>query len=210
MDTHDQNAGDCAIPDDIRNAIERLTEEESYRLRMAATYCLFGTEYQSPDELINEAVQRTLSAAVGEKGRVWKTTVPFIAYMIQTVRGLANDSLESSQQTKTDYIECMATESMSSEDSLFQKDHFHDGPESIALESDEINERQAIAKADVDAIERLFANDDDIGWIIMGLKDDYTATQIKEVSGMSDTQYETARRRFRRGLEKLPLKRSKS
>jgi uncharacterized protein YecA (UPF0149 family) len=210
LDTEDPNAEDRATTDQIRNAIEQMTKEETYRLKMAATHCLYGTEYKDPQELINEAVRRAMNAALGEKGRNWKTNIPFVAFMIMTVRGLANDSLESLQQTKTDYIETMATELVSAEDALGAAGHCHPNVEEMAVEIDEADERQAIAKADVDVIERYFAGDSEISYIIMGIKDDYSSKDIKDVSGMSDTQYDTAKRRYRRGLEKLSLQRSKS
>ena len=72
-----------------------------------------------------------------------------------------------------------------------------------ALEVEETAERRDRAKADADAIDAHFTGDDEITWVIMGLKDGQSATDIREMSGMSGTQYETARKRFRRGLEKL-------
>ncbi|MFJ7565544.1 hypothetical protein ACIQW9_01105 [Herminiimonas sp. NPDC097707] len=210
MDTADPNAGDCATPDQIRSAIEQMTKEDSYRLRMAATYSLFGTEYQNPQELINEAVVRTMNAANGEKGRAWKSNVSFMAFMVMTIRGLASDSRDSLVQTKTDYIEKMATEHIAAEDVLGAEGHFHCSPESVALEIDEMNERQAIIKADTDIIEAYFVNDTNISWIIMGIKDGCSSSEIKEMGEMTDTQYDTAKRRFRRGLEKLSMERSKS
>lgn len=210
MDAEDQNSDDRATDDQIREAIEQLTKEDNYRLKMAATYCLYGTEYQDPQELINEALRRTMNAAVGEKGRTWKTNVPFIAFMIMTVKGIANDSVESLQQTRTDYIEALGTEYISPEDAIGAAGHCHPDIEELALEIDETDERQGLAKADVDLIERHFESDPEVSYIIMGIKDNYSPKDIKDVSGMSDTQYDTAKRRFRRGLEKLSLNRRKS
>ena len=199
----DDPPDDAATPDEVRAAIEGLSKEDTARLKKAATYCLYGTEFQNPLELINEAVVRTLNAAHGDKGRTWRRSVPFMAYMINTVKGIANDSQESLPQTRTVHMEAMATPATSAEDALGALGHCNTDVVEQALEVEETAERRDRAKADADAIDAHFTGDDEITWVIMGLKDGQSATDIREMSGMSGTQYETARKRFRRGLEKL-------
>jgi len=201
---------DCASAADLRQAIEALTKEDAARLKKAASYCLFGTEYQNPTELLNEAVARAMNAAHGGKGRTWKKSVPFMAFMVMTIKGIANDSYESLPQTMTVHMEAMAAEGATAEDALGALGHANPGVVEQAIEIEETEERHERAKADADAIDALFANDDGVNWIIMGHKDGHTASEIRELSGMSITQYETARRRFRRGLEKLFPGRRKS
>lgn len=203
MDLEDPTESNFATSDDIRSAIESLSSPELLRLKNAAALCLFGTEYQNPQELINEAITRTLSAAHGGKGRKWKTSVPFIAFMIMSVRGIANDSLESLPQTKTVRLEAMATEALTTEDALGALGHQNPSVEELAIGIEEDDERQAGAKRDADAIDARFADDTEISWIIMGYKDGLAASDIRELAGMSDMQYDTAKRRFRRGLQKL-------
>lgn len=210
MELDDTLDDDCATPDELRQAIEELTKEDAARLKKAATYCLFGTEYQNPMELLNEAVVRAMNAAHGSKGRTWKKSVPFMAFMVMTIKGIANDSHESLTQTMTVNIEGMAAEDATAEDALGALGHAHPCVVEQAIEIEESQERQERAKADADAIDAHFKNDDDINWIIMGHKDGQTASEIRELSEMSATQYETARRRFRRGLEKLFPGRRKS
>ncbi|KCB49213.1 hypothetical protein L538_3484 [Bordetella hinzii 4161] len=79
-----------------------------------------------------------------------------------------------------------------------------------ALEIEETNERQARAAADAALIEAHFANDEEIQFLIMGDKDGMKASEIRAVSGMDQTTYDTARRRFRRGLNTLMPGRRKS
>lgn len=210
MESENQQDGAYAAPDDIRAAIEGLTKEDAARLRKAAKYCIFGTEYQDPLELLNEAITRAMSAAHGDPGRRWKKSVAFMAFLIMTIRGIASDSQESLAQTRTDYIDAMKTEALTAEDALGVLGHSNPGVEELAVEIEEIQERQELAKQDAAAIDARFAGDDDINWIIMGYKDGQTAAEIREISGMTNTQYETAKRRFRRGLEKMALNRSKS
>lgn len=79
-----------------------------------------------------------------------------------------------------------------------------------ALEVEETNERQARAAADAALIETYFANDEEIQFLIMGDKDGMKPSEIRAVSGMDQTAYDTARRRFRRGLNTLMPGRRKS
>ena len=167
----DYSVRDAATIEDIREAIDALSEVDIYRLEKAAKICLTGTEYQNSQEIINEAIVRTLNAANGGEGRVWPINVPFMAYMIQTVKGLANDSRESSDQKMTEYIESMATESANSEDILGRFDHAHSDALSQSIEHEQTLERYKTAKEDADKIDAYFSRDSEVTWIIMGLKD---------------------------------------
>jgi hypothetical protein len=196
----------CATTDDIRQAIESLTTEETSRLRRAARYCLFGTAYSDPHELINEAVKRAMNAAMGQKGRKWPKSVPFLAFMIKTMQGLADDSLNSSGQRLTVSVEDMTLEGSTADEALAAVrgyDHHHKDVVSMAVGAQEAQERHEAAKPDADAIDAYFAGDDGIGYLIMGMKDGMKPAEVREISGMSQTEYDTAKRRFRRGLDKL-------
>jgi hypothetical protein len=210
LESDDSPQADYASGEDIRSAIEKLAKADMVRLYKAGKNYLFGTEYKDPSELLNEAIMRAMNAAHGGKGRSWKKSVPFIAFLIMTMKGIANDSYESLAQTKTDSMEAMATEQTSIEEALHERGHSHRGTEEIVVEIEEAEERQALAKQDSDAIDRFFKDDSEVNWIIMGYKDGQTASEIRELSEMSPTQYETAKKRFRRGLEKISLHRRKS
>lgn len=202
MKLEDQSDDD-ATPEDVHQAIETLTQEDRYRLRKAAVICLAGTEYQDPMELVHEAILRTMNAANGSKGRHWPKNVPFMAYMIQTIKGLANDSRESLSQKKTDHIEVMAAEGSTTEEALSTVGYFHSDVLSQAVEWEDSLDRRNRAKTDAILIDARFADDSEVMMIIMGHKDGLTPAEIRELGEMSNTQYETARRRFRRGLENL-------
>jgi DNA-directed RNA polymerase specialized sigma24 family protein len=61
-------------------------------------------------------------------------------------------------------------------------------------------ERSLIALQELDAIERLFADDPVVLRIIDGLGEGLTAEQIRATLGLSKTDYDSARRRMRRRL----------
>ncbi|WP_157040563.1 hypothetical protein [Polaromonas naphthalenivorans] len=199
----DDQPDNNATPEDVHQAIEALSNEDRYRLRKASMICLAGTEYQDPMELVHEAMVRTMSAANGGKGRHWPKDVPFMAYMIQTLKGLADDSRQSAAQKKTDHLEVMAAEGATVEEALGRFGYCHSDVLSQAVEWEESENRQDRAKTDALLIDARFADDNEVTLIIMGHKDGLTPAEIRELGEMNQTQYETARRRLRRGLENL-------
>lgn len=196
-----------ATPEDVRQAIGALSKEDLYRLFKYARYCLPGTGYVDPMELIGEAVARTMAGAYGGKERHWpKVRVPFYTYLKNTIRSLVSEARESEEQSKTLQLEAITPTGTSTEEFLGHLQHCH--PDALTLEL--ARERQDEAIVDLAKIEASFSGDDEVLWIIEGMKDGLAATEIREMTRMTQIEYETARRRFRRGLDKLfPEKRIK-
>jgi hypothetical protein len=199
-----------ATAEEICEAVERLTEAELGRIRRAAQYALFGTEYTDPLELLGEAVQRTLEGVGAKEGRHWPKDVHFVAYLIRTMQSIAEGSSSSISQSRTEYLEAMAGQDGDQEMALAQEGFSSPDVVEQALELEETNERQVRAAADAALIEAHFANDEEIQFLIMGDKDGMSPGEIRAVSGMGQTTYDTARRRFRRGLNTLMPGRRKS
>jgi DNA-directed RNA polymerase specialized sigma24 family protein len=61
-------------------------------------------------------------------------------------------------------------------------------------------ERSLIARQELSAIERLFAGDPAVRNIIAGLAEGRSAAQIRAATGISKTDYDSARKRMRRAL----------
>lgn len=192
-----------ATIEDVGQAVEDLNESDLYRLRRFATYCMVGTDYSDPMDLIQEALVRTVAATAGEKGRNWPLDVPFVVYLKNTIRSLANGSRESASQQKTAHLEDMVHEGETIEDVLGYHKHRHGDALTQAVALEESVERHGQAKACADRIEAYFLDDPQVGWIIEGAKEGWSAKEIMDVAGMNPTQYSTARRRFRRGIDQL-------
>ena len=199
-----------ATAEEICEAVERLTEAELGRIHRAAQYALFGTEYTDPQELLGEAVQRTLEGVGVKEGRHWPKDVHFVAYLIKTMQSVAEGSSSSISQSRTAHLEAMANHDGDVELVLAQEGFSSPDVVEQALELEETNERQARAKADAALIEAHFVDDEEIQFLIMGDKDGMMPCEIRAVSGMDQTTYDTARRRFRRGLNTLMPGRRKS
>lgn len=196
-------ADDAATVEDIRQAIEALSETDLLRLRKAAAIHIGGTEYHDPMELVNEAVCRTMSAANGDPGRRWRKSVPFQAYMVQTIRGLSSDSRDGLPQARTRRLEATAADDASRDELMGSVGHCEPDILSAHIEQEERENRRDQAKATTNLIDSHFSDDNEVVFIIMGHKDDMTPAEIRDLGEMTETQYNTARRRFRRGLEKL-------
>lgn len=199
-----------ATAEEVCEAIESLSEAELGRIHRAAQYALFGTEYTDPLELLGEAVQRTLEGVGVKGGRHWPRGVHFVAYIIRTMQSIADGSSVSVVQTRTAHLEAMAGDEGSAELALAQAGFSFADVVQQALDIEETTERLSRAAADAALIEAHFANDEEIQYLIMGDKDDLKPAEIRAASGMNQTQYDTARRRFRRGLNTLMPGRRKS
>ncbi len=193
-----------ATDDDIRDAIEALTEDDALRLRKAAQGFLLGTEYQDPHELINEAVVRAMDGTLGDRGRHWpKRRVPFVAFMIMTMMSIADGSRESHLMSRTDRLEGLALKGEGADHVLDYLGFSTQSVEDEALDAEEEAAAIARAKVDADRIDVMFADDQQVAWLVMCIKEGKSPAKARELAGFSTTEYETIRKRLRRGAAKL-------
>jgi len=192
-----------ATTDDMRAAIEGLTDDDTLRLTKAARAFLPGTEYKATNEVINEAVARAMAGCGDKKGRHWPIDrVPFVAFMIMTMRSIADASRESLLMTRTDYLSAMETEG--SRAAVLDRLGFQTpSVEQEAIEEEDAAQTLTKAKVDADKIDAFFDSDQEVAWLIMCLKDGKSPSKARASAGLTTTQYETARKRLRRGAEKL-------
>ena len=112
----------------------------------------------------------------------------------------------TSQRKATSSLEELAGADSDAGNALSGYGHAHPDvvEEAIELEDDEEDQaRLARVKADAELITRHFANDQNVSAILEGEKEGWSAERIREEFGMSKTEYDTARRRLRRELDKL-------
>lgn len=195
---------DLATEDDIRDAIEALTEDDALRLRKAAQGFLAGTEYRDAKELINEAVLRAMDGTRGDQGRHWpKQRVPFVAFMIMTMMSIADGSRESHFMSRTDRLEGLSLEGEGADHVLDYLGFLTQSVEDQALDAEEAAAAIALAKADADRIDALFAGDQEVAWLVMCIKEGKSPAKARKLAGFTTTEYETIRKRLRRGTAKL-------
>jgi hypothetical protein len=195
---------DPATDDDIRDAIEALTEDDALRLRNAAQAFLAGTEYQDAKELINEAVLRAMDGTLGSPRRHWpKQRVPFVAFMIMTMMSIADGSRESHLMSRTDRLEGLSLKGEGADHVLDYLGFWTRSVEDEALDAEEEAAATARAKVDADRIDALFTGDPEVSWLVMCIKEGKSPAKARELAGFTTTEYETIRKRLRRGAAKL-------
>lgn len=203
MEPAGRSRGTPATHDEVALAIERLSNVDLLRLEKAASILLGGTEYSNPRELLNETLARSLQGGLGDDGRHWPQGVPFTVFVKNAMKSIADTSRHSLHQTEEvlagDLVEPDSVES----DPI---DVLASGSPSVEAQAIELEARRAKEgqdATDLAALDEHFRHDEQVDWIIMGIQDGVAAREIQELSGMTPTQYETAHKRFRRGLEKL-------
>jgi len=204
MDSAGHEMKPIATAEQIRTAIEDLTDEDYARLRRAGSAFLYGSEYTDPLELMNEAIARAMHGAGQAKGRHWPLHVPFVAFLIMTMSSIANASTESPTQTLTDSLADFVPEGVAYSDFAIGPLRAASTEEECATEEERAAESAKSAKVFAD-IEAFFANDEEVLMLVLCLRDGQRPREIQESAGMTVTQYNTARRRLRRGLTKLGL-----
>ncbi len=198
-----------ASPEEVAEAVAKLLPEELWRLRKRAEFQIWGTEYTDPLELLGEAVRRAMIATdpnkrKDERGRPWPMErVELPAFLSKSIDGIADDSRESLHQTATDRLEALAGEERDVGEVLHGAGYSHTDVVEQALELEEIQARQAAAKADADAIERHFAGDQAVLAVIEGEKEGMPARDVQALFDLDETTYDSARRRLRRKVDIL-------
>ncbi|WP_211230259.1 RNA polymerase sigma factor [Inquilinus limosus] len=158
---------------DVRRALAALSEPDLLRLQAIARLRCRGLPGLDWQELLHEAVLRALDGS-----RPWPRDVPLIAFLAGIMRSLRSDHWRR-QRGATMTLSAQAAE---------VADQAPD-PERIAAAS------QALA-----AIDRLFADDPAALAVILGLSQGLSAEEIRRRTGLSETEYESTRKRMRRAL----------
>ena len=79
----------------------------------------------------------------------------------------------------------------------------HSDPHEEALEDEDRSRQEQVAAEDSALIDEHFKGGDQVLYLILGVKEGNSASEIKEFSGMTQHQYEAAKKRFHRGLDKI-------
>lgn len=198
----DSKYGAAATTDQIEEQIERLTDADWMRLRKMAKANLWGIRFDDPDELINETFERLFAG-----GRIWNVGMAFIPWMRSAMKSIAH-GIRNRNSVKLEALAGdLAADSDSDPDTA--PDIFgSEGKTPLALALSE--EARALAEAELAKIEAHFKGNQNVELVLMGIEDGMKPEEVRDMGGMTMTQYETARKQLRRGLDKLfPARREK-
>ncbi|MGO4128329.1 RNA polymerase sigma factor [Inquilinus sp. YAF38] len=158
---------------EVRRALAALSEPDLLRLQAIARLRCRGLPGLDWQELLHEAVLRALDGS-----RPWPPDVPMIAFLAGIMRSLRSDHWRRQRATAA-ALSAQAAE---------VADQVPD-PERIAAAT------QALA-----AIDRMFADDPAAIAVILGLSQGLSAEEIRRRTGLSETEYDSTRKRMRRAL----------
>lgn len=187
--------GAPATLEQIEQAIVGLSDIEWIRLRKMASGHLWGTRLEDPDALINETIKLLFAGR-----RTWNVGMAFVPWMNSAMRSVANNLRTRKRQPEV----ALAADLVGGGD---------DPPEEALdilgedgktpLDALLTQEARAMTEKDLAKIEGRFKDDQEVGWILMGLEDGLGASDIQAMGEMTKTQYETARKRLRRECDRL-------
>jgi DNA-directed RNA polymerase specialized sigma24 family protein len=169
-------------PAEIAIALKLINEMDFLRLKSIARLHARGLPPDLGwDDLLQEAFTRVISGS-----RRLPSGVSMVTFLAGVMRSL-----------KSDHWRRRLSESQHSQNLLL--DHAHEAPMDLQLSDPQpAIERTLIAQQELQAIERLFAEDSVVLQIIDGLCEGRSAHEIREIMQISSTEYDSARKRMRR------------
>jgi hypothetical protein len=178
---------------ELQEAIAKLTPAELLRLQSFAKVFARGTPFGSAQDLMCDVMGGAFVAAHGGGGRRWRKDVDFVAYLHMTMKGVGSDSRRSARRLGRRLLPLSDSRQLAAQEGILAEE----------LAEEEARIRQASAARHLEQVMNHFKDDEQVGWLIRGAAQALTASTVQKLSGMSKTAYATARRRLRRGLEKL-------
>ncbi len=181
--------GRAATPDEVRTALDALTEADLVRLEKFARYRVRGlgrsARGRDHEDLLGEAIADTLDP---EKRR-WNKAVSFVQHLIGAMRSISSHWREQ----------------FDLDEPLLESELVHTTEEGELLNPIDLigsgapgAQRTLEAEEEVERIEKAVADDKVVHDILGGLRAEMSPDEIREALGLSVTEYETAMKRFRR------------
>jgi hypothetical protein len=178
-----------ATPDEVRAALEGLTDADLVRLEKYARYRVRGlgrkAKGREQDDLLGEAVQDTLDPVK----RSWNKDVTFVRHLIGAMR-----SISSHWREQFDPDEAR----LESEVARITEEGETLSPLDLPSSTEPAADRVMAARRQLEDIEKAVADDRVVYDILGGMRAEMAPTEIREALGLTPTEYETAMKRFRR------------
>jgi hypothetical protein len=187
--------GAPATLEQIEQAIAGLSDIEWIRLRKMASGHLWGTHLGDPDALINETIERLIAGK-----RTWNIGMAFVPWMDSAMKSVADNLRTLKSQPEMALAgDVVGGGNDPPEEALDILGEDGETP----LDNLLTQEARSMAEKDLAKIGGRFKDAQEVGWVLMGLEDGLRASDIQAISGMTKTQYESARKRLRRECERL-------
>jgi DNA-directed RNA polymerase specialized sigma24 family protein len=166
---------------EVEAALLSLNQTDLIRLKRIAQLRAAANQPMSWEDLLQEGISRALAGS-----RKWPSTVPFVAFLAQTMRSIASEEL-AAQVRRAEIAE---------------SDLNRDGGISIdALAVDYASpERRMLSRNLLERVNELFSDDSVALAILTGIAQGHTANEIQRMTGLAKKDFDAAQKRIRRGL----------
>lgn len=173
----------------IEEALTGLSNADLLRLKRVAQLRTYGLPGMNWEDLLQEAIARALAGT-----RVWPSGVPFLAFLVQTMRSIANEAWLNAKRSNVTLESDFESGKTNSDGREFQLEE---------VATNEIDpEREAMARGALRWIEAFFAEDSDATAVLTGLAQGLSPQETQTQSNMTPLRYEAAQKRIRRKLAK--------
>lgn len=174
---------------ELGEAIEKLSKADWLRLRKVANK-LSKKCGLSNDDLLQEAFTRTL-----EGKRRCPRSVNMVRFLAETMKSIASSNVKSFTRHPEFSLQTPKDENGNDYQAVLEN------PKQLTPEDATI-ERIGIAKIQKIVSELFKSDSEPMQYLVMGILDGMDAGELQEFSGLHGTEYNSARRLFRRRIEK--------
>jgi RNA polymerase sigma factor (sigma-70 family) len=195
-----------ATPDEIREAINALTHEDTERIEQSAFNRIDrirrAANGRSHDDLIEEAFIRILDG----KRHWYKDNTSFTQWLIGVIWSIASEWAGHRKRNQDEPEYASLESDLTRTDDEGKVVSPFDGVAAPALNPEQAlmhSDREAQNKVLVEKIEAAFADDEQASILIMGIQDGMDGPAIRAEFGMSEKEFKTTMRRIKRGVNKI-------
>ena len=175
-----------ASTEEVQAALSALSDADLLRLQAAARFHRRLLSKEDAEELVGEAAQRALDGR-----RTWPKHVPFMAFMLQTMRSIAWERFGRSKTAEVPESRLISkNEEGDDEEGYLDRQPAEDGDPEASLRIREI----------VDRFESVFADDDEVTAVLIGRLEGLSSEETQREFEMTAKQYAAAQKRLRRAV----------
>jgi len=179
---------DLASHDEVIEALQRLTDADLLRIESFARYRAYGLAWVDWQDLVQEAISRTLRG-----GRRWPKSVPFVTFIRESIRSIAHEELRHRAEGPIRvYGDLSVAKPGDLPDAVLNAPDPAPGPE-----------QQVGASQALDEILRAFAGDGAALAVVRGMAEGSSPEEVCRQAGITLIEYQSTRKRIRRRLMKV-------